>query len=104
MPDSNGILAQDGLIFYPSSQLLFLSSVHKCLIGIDTLSKKQASQVAQTVKNLAAMPETWVPSPFLEDPLEKGESTHCSIVAWRIPWTEEPRGLKSMGSQRVGDD
>ena len=60
--------------------------------------------MAQTVKNLAAMPETWVPSPFLEDPLEKGESTHCSIVAWRIPWTEEPRGLKSMGSQRVGDD
>ena len=60
--------------------------------------------MAQTVKNLAAMPETWVPSLGLEDPLEKGERIHCSIVAWRTPWTEEPRGLKSLGSQRVGDD
>ena len=81
MPDSNGFLAQDCLIVYPSSQLLFLSPVHKCLIGIDTLSKKQASQVAQTVKNLAAMPETWVPSLDLEDPLEKGERIHFIIVA-----------------------
>ena len=57
--------------------------------------------VAQTVKNLPAMQETQVPSLGQEDPLEKGMATYSSILAWRIPWTEEPGGLKSMGSQRV---
>ena len=52
------------------------------------------------VKNLPAMQETWVQSLDREDPLEKGESTYSSILAWRIPWTEEPGGLQSMGSQR----
>ena len=47
------------------------------------------------------MQETWVQSLGWEDPLEKGKATHCSILAWRIPWTEEPDGLQSMGSQRV---
>ena len=47
------------------------------------------------------MPETWVRSLGQEDPLEKGMATHSSILAWRIPWTEEPGGLQSMGSQRV---
>ena len=61
-----------------------------------------ASLVAQVVKNLSAMQETWVPSLSQEDPLEKGMATHSSILAWRIPWTEEPGGLKSMVSQRVG--
>ena len=60
--------------------------------------------VAQTVKNLPAMLETWVPSLSREDPLEKGMATHSRILAWRIPWTEEPAGLQSMGSQRVGHD
>ena len=60
-----------------------------------------ASLVAQTVKNLPAMQETWVPSLGREGPLEKGMATHPSIPAWRIPWTEEPGGLQSMGSQRV---
>ena len=46
--------------------------------------------------------ETWVPSLGGEDPLEKGIATHSSILAWRIPWTEEPGGLQSVGSQRVG--
>ena len=54
------------------------------------------------VKNLPAMQETRVRSLGQEDPLEKGMSTHSSILAWRIPWTEEPGGLQSMGLQRVG--
>ena len=56
------------------------------------------------VKNLPAMQETWVRSLSQEDPLEKGMATHCSILAWRIPWTEKPGGLQSMGSQRVRHD
>ena len=57
----------------------------------------QASLVAQIVKNVPAMQETRVPSPCWEDPLEKGMETHSSILAWEIPWTEEPGGLQSMG-------
>ena len=57
--------------------------------------------VAQMVKNLPAMQETWVWSLVQEDPLEKGMATHCSMLAWRIPWTEEPGRLQSMGLQRV---
>ena len=58
--------------------------------------------MAQTVRNLPAMRETWVRSPGREDPLEEGMATHSSILAWRIPRTEEPGGPQSMGSQRVG--
>ena len=54
------------------------------------------------VKNPPAMQETCVRSLCQEDPLEKGMVTHCSILAWGIPWTEEPSRLQSMGSQRVG--
>ena len=53
----------------------------------------------QMVKNLPAMQETQVQSLGQEDPLEKGMATHSSILAWRIPWTEEPGGLQSMGSK-----
>ena len=60
-----------------------------------------ASLIAQMVKNLPAMPETRNQSLGGEDPLEKGMATHSSILAWRIPWTEEPGGLQSKGSQRV---
>ena len=60
-----------------------------------------ASLVAQMVKNLPAMWETWVQSLGWGDPLEKGMATHSGILAWRIPWTEEPGGLQSMGSQRA---
>ena len=63
-----------------------------------------ASLVAQMVKNLPAMQETPVQSLGQEDPLEKGKATHSSILAWRIPWTEEPGRLQSMGLQRVGHD
>ena len=62
------------------------------------------SLVAQLVKNLPAMRETWVRSLDWEDPLEEDMATHFSILAWRIPWTEEPGGLQSMGPQRVGHD
>ena len=58
--------------------------------------------VAQMVKNLPAMQETWVRSLDQEDSLEKEVAAHSSILAWRIPWTEEPGGLQSMVSQRVG--
>ena len=64
----------------------------------------RASLVAQLVKNLPALWETWVRSLVWEDPLEKGIATHSSILAWRIPWTEEPGGLQFMGLQIVRHD
>ena len=63
-----------------------------------------ASQVAQRLKRLPAMRETWVRSLGWEDVLEKEVATHSSILAWKIQWTEEPGRLPSMGSQRVGHD
>ena len=65
---------------------------------------KGASLVAQRLKCLPAMQETLVQSLSWEDPLEKEMATHSSILAWRIPWMEEPGGLESTGSQRVGHD
>ena len=62
------------------------------------------SLVAQMVKNPPAMWETWVQYLGWEDPLEEGMETHSSILAWRIPLTEEPLGLQSVGSQRAGHD
>ena len=67
------------------------------LASIDTL-------VAQRLKRLPAMRETWVRSLGWEDPLEKEMATHSSTLAWRSTWTEEPGGLQSMGSQRIGHD
>ena len=64
----------------------------------------EVSLVAQTVKHLSAVQETWVLSLGWEDPLEKEIATHSRILAWKIPWTEEPGGLQSMGSKRVGHD
>ena len=61
-----------------------------------------ASLVAQMVKNLSAMWETQVQSVGQEDPLEKEMATRCSVLAWKIPWTEEPGGLQSMGLLGVG--
>ena len=58
----------------------------------------------QMVKNLPVMQKTRVQSLGREDSLEKGMATHSSILAWRIPWTEEPAGLQSTGLQRVGHD
>ena len=66
------------------------------------VQRGRALLVAQTVKNPPAMWETWVQSLDREDPLEEGVATHSSILAWRIPWTEEPGRAHSMGSQRFG--
>ena len=62
------------------------------------------SLVAQIVKNLPAVQETWVRSLGQEDPLKKEMATHSSILAWKILWTEKPGRVQSMGSQRVGHD
>ena len=62
------------------------------------------TSVAQTIKNLPAMQETHVRSLGHEDTLKKGMATHSSALAWRIPWTEEPGGLQTIGSQRVRHD
>ena len=64
----------------------------------------RASLVAQMVKNLPAMQEKGVRFLSQDDPLEKGMATHSSILAWRIPWTEEPGGLQSMGSLKELDE
>ena len=63
---------------------------------------QETSLVAQMVKHLPTMQETWAQSLGQEDILEKEMATHSNIHAWKIPWTEEPGGLQSMGSQRVG--
>ena len=76
--------------------LLLLSSIFPSI--------RVFSSVAQMVKNLPAMQETWVWSLGQEDPMTKGMATYSSILAWRISWTEEPGGLLSMGSQRVRHD
>ena len=65
------------------------------------LAHNLTPMVAQTVKNLPAVQETWVQSLGQEDPLEKGMATHSSILAWKIPWTKEFGGLQSMGLLRV---
>ena len=62
------------------------------------------SMVAQVVKNLPAMQETWFRSLGREGPLEKGMATHSSVLAWKIPWMEEPGRLRSTWSQGVGHD
>ena len=85
-------------------QILVMSDVEtsdplSCNPGSDFL---RASLVAQSVKNSPVMQETWVRSLGGEDPPEKGMRIHSSILAWGIPWTEEPDGLQSTGSQRVG--
>ena len=59
-----------------------------------------ASLIAQSVKNLPAVQETWVQFLGWEDTLEKEKATHSSILAWKIPWTEDPGRLQSMGSQK----
>ena len=66
--------------------------------------KREGSLVAQTIKQLPVMRETWVQSLSWEDPLEKEMATHCSILAWKIPWMEEPGRLQFTGPQRVRHD
>ena len=79
-----------------------MTGVSFCLTFLDFCDLDRISLVAQIVKSLAAMWETRVQSLGWEYPLEKGVATDSSILAWRIPWTEEPGGLQSMESQRVG--
>ena len=73
-------------------------------MSIINLPVSLSSLVAQMVKCLPMMQETRVRFLGGEDPLEKEMATHSSTLAWKIPWTEEPGGLQSMGSQRVGHD
>ena len=68
------------------------------------INDEMTSLVAQMIKRLSTMRETWVQSLGQEDPLEKEMAIHFSTIAWKIPWTEEPGRLQSMGSQRVGHD
>ena len=79
-----------------------MTGVSFCLNFLDFCDLDRTSLVIQTVKSLAAMQETTVRSLGWEYPLEKGVATDSSILAWRIPWTEEPGGLQSMESQRAG--
>ena len=72
------------------------------LLDLNPGTTTSASLMAYTVKNLPASQETQVRSQGQEDPLEEKMATHSSILAWKIPWTEEPGGLQSMGLQRVG--
>ena len=91
------------LILYASTEKTYsLHFVKRC--GKSWASLSWTSLAAQMVKSPPAMQETQVQSLGQQDPLEKGMATHFSILAWRIPWTEEPGGLVSMGSQRVGHD
>ena len=78
------------------------AGTHKHAAGDLYKVQEHGETVVHVVKNLPAMPETWVQSLGQEDPPEKGMVTHSSILPWGIPWTEEPGGLQSVGSQRVG--
>ena len=77
---------------------------HMTILDAREMGKNLLMLVAQMVKRLLTMQETWVRSLGQEDPLEKEMATHSSTLAWRIPWTEEPGRLQPMGLQRVGHD
>ena len=79
-------------------------SFQQTIVYLTSPYLNRASLVAQMVKYPPAMQETQVQSLGQEDPLEKGKATHSSILVWRIPWTEEPGRLQSMGSQKVRHD
>ena len=70
---------------------------------MNVIKTKGASLVAQVVKNLPAVRETWVRSLGWEDPLEKGRATHSSILAWRIPWTVESMGLQTKSRTQLSN-
>ena len=90
--------------FFSSAHGIFSRIDHILVINLALVSLKRASLVAWRLKRLSAMRETWVLSLGWEDSLDKKMATHSSTLAWRIPWTEEPGGLQSTGSQRVGHD
>ena len=82
----------------------FVPALWKMTFNRDFTESVRTSLVAQTVRRLPTMWETWVRSLGWEDPLEKERATHSSTLAWKIPWTEEPGRPQSVGSQRVGHD
>ena len=90
---------------------LVFFSIFNCFFSLQNSTKvglvvivSNSSLVAQMVKRLPTVREIWVRSLGQEDPLKKEMATHSSTLAWKIPWTEEPDRLQSMGSQRVGHD
>ena len=96
-------------MLFPKKQLknyLYLSNITPDYVNLKTAGQftYMASLVDQTVKNLHATPKVHIPFLSEEDPLQKRMATHSSILAWKIPSTEEPGGLQSMGLQRVGHD
>ena len=110
-PPSMGFSTLKNLEWVPLPSLLVLWEGQKQLLSHIAFSRKTcrvqtvwASLVAQTLKRLPAMRETRVRFLGWEDPLEKEMGIHSSALAWKIPWTEEPDRLQSMGSQRVGHD
>ena len=97
---NNSCLWEEGeMVIFPFFKFLSIFSKFSIMI-----KRYGAPLVAQTVKNLPAVQETWVRSLGGEDALEKGMAPHSNVLAWRILWTEESGGLWSMGSQRVRDD
>ena len=91
------------MTYYVSSASIELSEYHLFPSGAVFWRKKPLNNfwVAQMMNNRPEMQETWVWSLGQEDPLEKGIATHSSILAWRIPWTDEPGGLLSLGLQKI---
>ena len=84
--------------------MVLITTIITIITIITTPIHYWTSLVAQTVKHLSTMWETWVRALSWEDPLEKEMAIHSSTIAWKIPWTEEPGGVQSMGSQIVGHD
>ena len=89
---SQGV-GHDWVTFASLTAVFLASSVIPAFLLFNVLGVLRASLVAQMVKNSPAMQETWVPSLGQEEPLEKGMATHSNVLAWKIPWTEEPGGL-----------
>ena len=96
-------LTQENRFKHPEKKIAKLNLVYikksHIMIKFSLALASRASLVAQTLKNLPSTQETWIRSLSQEDSLEKEMATHPSILAWRIPWTEEPGGLQSMGLQ-----
>ena len=97
------VLQADSLISEPLGSYYHFN-YFLLVFSLNTFTVQWASLVGQMVMNLLAVQEIQLQSLVQEDPWEKGMATHSSILAWRIPRTEEPGGLQSMGSQTVGHD
>ena len=89
------------LVFSIFIFMCYKGKILPCVM-LNTMIKRGASLVAQTVKNLPEMKETWVSPLGKESPLEEGMATHSSILAWRFPWTKEPVGYSPWGHKESG--